>query len=368
LVPALRLAPIALLALCAPLPLQGQAPLRFVDLAHQSHRQVVVDRQRGQYLGHPTTVLLEDGKTIIAVYPMGHGCGAIVMKRSSDGGLTWSPRLPVPDNWSTSLETPTIHRTIGSEGKLLILFSGLYPARIATSSDDGSTWTQLRPVGDWGGIVVMSALERLHDGRYLGMFHDDGRFFRAGGSRSAMMTLYKTFSGDAGLSWSTPEPVFAAESIHVCEPGIVRSPDGHQMAALLRENTRTHPSQVVFSDDEGEQWTLPRPLPPPLTGDRHTARYAPDGRLLVSFRDMDQASPTCGDWVAWVGTYDDVVKGNPGQERIRLMDNLQGADCGYPGVELLPDGTFVLTSYGHWSEGEAPYIVSVRLNLGEFEP
>jgi len=57
-----------------------------------------------------------------------------------------------------------------------------------------------------------------------------------------------------------------------------------------------------------------------------------------------------------------------GQCRIRLMDNLQGADCGYPGVELLPDGTFVLTSYGHWSEGEEPYLVSVRLNLGEFDP
>jgi len=32
-------------------------------------RQVVVDREPGQYLGHPTTVLLEDGRTMIAVYP-----------------------------------------------------------------------------------------------------------------------------------------------------------------------------------------------------------------------------------------------------------------------------------------------------------
>jgi len=37
-----------------------------VDLAGQTHRQVVVDREPGQYLGHPTTVLLEDGKTIIS--------------------------------------------------------------------------------------------------------------------------------------------------------------------------------------------------------------------------------------------------------------------------------------------------------------
>jgi hypothetical protein len=36
-------------------------------------------------------------------------------------------------------------------------------------------------------------------------------------------------------------------------------------------------------------------------------------------------------------------------------------------VELLPDGTFVTTTYGHWTEGELPYIVSVRFKLAELE-
>jgi hypothetical protein len=49
------------------------------------------------------------------------------------------------------------------------------------------------------------------------------------------------------------------------------------------------------------------------------------------------------------------------------MDNTQGADCAYPGVEVLPDGTFVLTTYGHWTSGEPPYIVSVRLTLDELD-
>src|SRR5262245_27854707 len=55
-----------------------------LDLANQKERQIIVDREKGQYLGHPTTVLLEDGKTMIIVYPKGHGKGAIVMKRSTD--------------------------------------------------------------------------------------------------------------------------------------------------------------------------------------------------------------------------------------------------------------------------------------------
>ncbi len=49
------------------------------------------------------------------------------------------------------------------------------------------------------------------------------------------------------------------------------------------------------------------------------------------------------------------------------MDNKKGADCAYPGVEVLPDGTFVATTYGHWTEGEQPYIVAVRFKLSELD-
>ena len=344
-----------------------------IDLAADTARQVVVDREPGRYLGHPTTVLLEDGRIMIAVYPKGHGRGPIVMKRSADGGLTWSGRLPVPENWATSLETPTIHRVVGKDGtKRLIVWSGLYPARLAVSEDDGATWTTLAPAGEWGGIVVMSALvERkpFGSGRYLAMFHDDGRFFaeEPRPESPAVFTLYKTMSEDGGLTWSFPEAVYRSSEVHLCEPGIVRSPDGRTLAALLRENSRKRNSFVVFSEDEGRTWSAPRELPGALTGDRHTGKYAPDGRLLVSFRDMTSESPTRGDWVAWVGTFDDIVRGREGQYRVRLMDNAEGADCAYPGVEVLPGGTFVLTTYGHWTAGEEPYIASVRLKLAELD-
>ncbi|MCH8912731.1 MAG: exo-alpha-sialidase, partial [Planctomycetes bacterium] len=69
----------------------------------------------------------------------------------------------------------------------------------------------------------------------------------------------------------------------------------------------------------------------------------------------------------WVGTYADIVKGRAGQYRVRLMDNHRGSDCAYPGVEILPDGTFVTTTYGHWTKGESPYIVSVRFKLSELD-
>lgn len=343
-----------------------------IDLAGETNRQVVVDREAGQYLGHPTTVLLEDGRTMLCVYPKGHGRGAILLKRSRDGGLTWSGRLPVPANWSTSKETPTIHRVVDAAGKRrLILWSGLYPARLAVSEDDGETWTELKAAGDWGGIVVMGFVEALRDrpGHYLAMFHDDGRYFRTSPPKleRPFFTLYRTFSSDGGLTWTQPDAVYGSAELHLCEPGLVRSPDGRELAVLLRENSRRRNSHVIFSRDEGRTWTPPAELPGALTGDRHTGRYLPDGRLFISFRDMTHESPTRGDWVGWVGRYEDLAAGREGQYRVRLMKNHKDTDCAYPGVERLPDGTIVTTTYGHWTPGEPPYIVSVRFKAQELD-
>jgi hypothetical protein len=344
-----------------------------LDLDSKAEHHVVVDREKGQYLGHPSTCLLEDGKTILCVYPKGHGRGAVVYKRSRDGGRTWSERLPTPESWATSMETPTIHRVVDGAGKRrVILWSGLYPARLAVSEDDGETWSELAPAGKWGGIVVMGCLAALRTGggHYLAMFHDDGRFFAEGGKATGAFRLYRTLSTDGGLTWRIPEPVFESRDVHLCEPGLVRSPDGKRLAVLLRENRRVKNSHIAFSSDEGNTWTEPREMPDPLNGDRHTGAYAPDGRLLISFRDRPPAgkrSPTEGDWVGWVGTYEDLVAGRPGQYRVRLKDNRKGADCAYPGVEVLPDGTFVATTYGHWEPGEEPYILCVRFRLEDLD-
>lgn len=255
--------------------------------------------------------------------------------------------------------------------KRLIVWSGLYPARLASSTDDGKTWSELKPAGDWGGIVVMGSVEPLRTGagNYLALFHDDGRFFAqpASPTKPVTFTLFQTNSTDGGLTWSTPRALFARQDVHLCEPGLIRSPDGKELAVLLRENSRRKNSHVIFSRDEGETWTEPRELPGSLTGDRHVGKYAPDGRLFISFRDTTLESPTKGDWVAWVGTYDDIVQNREGQYRVRLMKNHKGFDCAYPGVEILPDGTFVTTTYGHWQPNEHPYIVSIRLKLQELD-
>ena len=378
----------------------------YIDLDSDTKRQVIVDKEEDQYLGHVTTVLMEDSKTIYAVYPKGHGKGAIVLKRSDDGGKTWSDRLPTPKSWETSKEVPTLYKVEDAKGvKRLIMFSGLYPTRMAVSEDKGESWSELEQVGDWGGIVVMGDLVPLKTGKghYMALFHDDKRFISRTGKmeyeqdvdnfNSRMFTLYKSLSFDGGLTWSEPIEILKSREMHLCEPGAVRSPDGNEIAVLLRENSRRFNSQIIYSDDEGKTWSRPQNLPNELNGDRHTIRYAPDGRLLVVFRDnspknkyvnsieinrkgkiqnlesekLGLISPTQGDWVAWVGTYQDLKRRSKGQYRVRIKDNKHPADCCYPGVECLPDGTFVVTTYGHWEQDKEPYIMSVQFRLEELD-
>ena len=215
------------------------------------------------------------------------------------------------------------------------------------------------------------------------MFHDDGRFIKGGeeefwgspaGLKSGSMTLYTTFSADGGLTWSDPNTVYKDSTVLLCEPGAIRSPDGKQIAVLMRENKREKNSHIIFSNDEGKTWTKPRELPLSLTGDRHTARYAPDGRIFISFRVNSPVSrrsnrPFETDWGGWIGTYDDLVHGREGQYVVRLKENSQdnsGYDTAYPGVEVLPDGTIVATTYGRWEAGE-PYILSTRFKLEEID-
>lgn len=379
------------ITLKAPAGLKSSLPpgytIPVVDISGETDRQTVVDREPGQYLGHPTTVLLEDNTTMLAVYPKGHGRGAIVYKRSTDAGLTWSGRLSTPESWSSSLEVPTLHRVVDAAGmKRLIMFSGLHPIRMSVSEDDGGTWSELKRIGDFGGVVTMSSVLPLETpGHYLAFFHDDGRFLRGGEVEKFRITspnvpayssstakpwrfwVFTSLSKDGGVTWSVPAPIAMLPDAKLCEPGAFRSPDGRQIAVLLRENSRKYNSYVIFSDDEGLSWTEPQELPAALTGDRHVAKYAPDGRLFISFRDTTHLSQTKGDWVGWVGTYKDIVSGAEGEYRVRIMNNTKGQDCAYPGVEVLPDGTFVTTTYGHWTEGEEAYIVSVRFKLDELD-
>jgi hypothetical protein len=72
--------------------------------------------------------------------------------------------------------------------------------------------------------------------------------------------------------------------------------------------------------------------------------------------------------VAWVGTYEDIKNNRPGQYRIKLLHSYAGADCGYPGMEILPDDTIIATTYIKYCSGNEKHsVVSTRFKIDEID-
>ena len=154
---------------------------------------VLVDREAGQYLGHPTTAMLDDGKTILTVYPKGHGRGAIVYKRSTDGGKTWSAPRRLPDgilgpikNKPVVLADGTWLSPSSSEGS-----KDGWLVHFERSQDAGLTWEKIGPVrqGPAFDAIQPSIL-----------FHKDGQLQALCRSKQGVVT--QTWSGDGGQNWS----------------------------------------------------------------------------------------------------------------------------------------------------------------------
>ena len=93
--------------------------LPVVDISQQTQRHVVVAAGTEQvYQGHPTTLLLPDGKTMFCVWSLGHGGPAGQMARSDDAGLTWK-RMDdqLPPAFKTHRNCPSIYRMVDLQNK-----------------------------------------------------------------------------------------------------------------------------------------------------------------------------------------------------------------------------------------------------------
>jgi hypothetical protein len=356
----------SLLILASAVALHAQVPV--VDLSQDTARHVIISQGTEKvYQGHPTTLLMPDGKTMFCVWTHGHGGTAGPLKRSDDGGKTWSEELPVPENWWKVKNCPAIYRLTDPQGvSRLVVYAGQGSdgtMQQSVSTDEGKTWS---PMQSNGLVCVMPfcTIMPVEGGKKLIGLSNIRRPGETKDPRSNVVT--QSESTDGGLTWSPWRILVDLGELKPCEPEVVRSPDGKQLLCLIRENIRTEPAHFITSDDEGKTWSEVKALPPGLHGDRHQAVYAKDGRLVVCFRDMGKYSPTRTHFVAWVGRYEDIISGKDGDYKIKLLHSHKSSDCGYPGLELLPDGTFVATTYIKYRAGvEQNSVVSTRFTLEE---
>lgn len=352
-----------------------------IDISRETERHVIVARgTEVNWQGHPNTLLMPDGKTMFCVWQgrrdgtEAHGAPGGLIKRSGDGGRTWSGLLGVPENWrGIGRGHPTIHRLLDRKGvPRLFVFSRTQDRSSmlqAISEDDGATWSPQRE----NGLICWTApqsVKPVESGTRHLMWYE-----RAPDGRPTPGVIWQSASTNGGLTWDESQPV--VEFAGASEPAVVPSSDGGQLLLLIRENSRRYNSLYAVSDDEGKTWSGPRELPNSLTGDRHDGVYSPDGRLVVVFRYVDRTRITstrgneCSgelhrNFAGWVGRYEDIVDGREGQYLVKLVHCHKG-DTGYPGIEVLDDGTVVATTYAGYRQGEKHSVISVRFTLADLD-
>ena len=339
----------------------AQENIPWIDISTQKERHIVIAEGTADlYNGHPTTVLMTDKSTMFCTWTYNHGGRVGFLSKSVDGGKQWN-NLTIPKDWENTYNCPSIYRLIDKKGKERLMLFAARPNMSQTYSEDGGkTWSKVQSLNK-PCIMAFSSIIRLNNGDYLGMYH------RGLNDRDRRpLTLWQSVSTDGGLTWGESVRVAAVDGLSPCEPCMFRDPSGKRIICVARENNRKANSLMMYSDDEGKSWSTMKETPWGLTGDRHMIKYANDGRLVAVFRDMASNSPTKGHFVAWVGTYKDLLNGLSGQYKVKLLHSFGGSDCGYPGLEILPDGTIVATTYIKYKPGKAKHsIVSVRFTLEE---
>ena len=405
-----------------------------------------------EYQGHPDSVLLDNGNILVA-FPKSHGRAETIMMLSTDGGLAYTDIFnadnPKPDSFYHTEETPTIYKLDFTDGtQKLITISGRpswadqpgdkgegWDAAISASLDengkcDGLEWSEhenfygpnavreeyKREAGaeKYDAVVAMSSLTQMKDengnliDKWMGTYHDDRNF-----------TVYKTFltfNEEGQMEWSEPvrmlgqngewrsyeqgqvisigtQMIMIKEGNCFCETEIIRSPDGNELAALFRVNSKNNYSFVSFSTDEGETWSEPQTMSQELTGERHKAEYDPvTGKLVITMRSIHHPQVPDGKqpdndwvsrgWVAWIGDYEDLKRGADGKGDMLVklahtygtdgteITEYANADTGYAGLVVLADGTVVTTSYGTFSPvgselGGKTYVMTKQFKIAD---
>ncbi len=171
--------------------------------------------------------------------------------RSTDGGKTWSTRLP------TVVNSP--HGPIQlKDGRLLYLgkqlWTGDKKVGVAESKDDGQTWQLLAEIPTRKGDDAIHSYHELHaveanDGTIIGQIRNHNEANKG-------WTL-QTESTDGGKTWTEPHPVCYGLPSHllklrdgrlVMTYGHRRAPFGNQ-ARISSDNGKTWSDEIIISGD-----------------------------------------------------------------------------------------------------------------------
>jgi sialidase-1 len=237
----------SLLALVAPVVAQGEPPLKHVDVYTSG-----VDGYKCYRI--PAIETAPDGSLLAFAEARKYGGNDpgygkqdidLVLKRSTDGGLTWSPMKIIEDPgdyWSAANPATVVDR---KTGRVWVLYLRSKPERSTDTSRPGT---------------------------------DD------------MQTLAR-YSTDHGLTWSEPIDLTkvardysdAAWQASVVGPGgAIQTRTGRLVAPVWK--VKPYGVLTIFSDDHGQTWQRGALMPGKLGGDEDQVVELADGGLLLDIR------------------------------------------------------------------------------------
>ena len=199
-----------------------------------------------------------------------------MVRQSTDGGRSWSDARRLPDgvlgpvkNKPVRLDDGTIVSGSSTETPDA---ANLWRVHFERSTDNGATWTIVRPApapsGDEIGAIQPSIL-----------VHRDGRLQAVGRSRS--QRVFETWSSDKGRTWgpvtltSLPNPSAGTDAITLRDGRHLivynHTPKGRTpLNVALSRDGRTWEPAVVLEDEPGE-YSYPAVI------------QAPDGRVHITY-------------------------------------------------------------------------------------
>ena len=288
--------------------------------------------------------------------------GRLVFVTSSDGGESWSHDTVIsaagPDNRNPAFG-------VSADGALIAAFikadryldgdwspekdpGGYTATYVSRSEDGGANWGR----GEWMAGQELERWSGVHDSgpnhpnAYSSPFGKmitlpDGVIVMAHKvKQTSPPTKAATVairSRDGGRSWV--EPALIAEGF--TEPALCYLGDGRLLAMLRSLRNGEQRLCQSDSDDMGYTWSTPRPVTDDQEFPGDVIRLQ-DGRLLLTY---GRRVPPFG--VQGMLSSDD---GNTWDtdNKLLLVGDVGGRDCGYPSSVQLDDGTIV-TVYDAWS-------------------
>jgi sialidase-1 len=249
-----------------PVGLQADAPVRIVD-------EVVIAGRDDRYRYAPSLVQLPDGDLLVAYteaigeYPSDNGW--VVLRRSSDGGRTWSaPQTVYAEPGWACLGTAGLRLFANGE---LICFLGrireigaraqgrvFHEVRsaISRSADGGRTWSTLEPE-----IWLFKEINEFFGPGTPIQLADGSELLTICGMNDLadvwLPALVQT--RDAGRTFENFRLQIDAPGRNYSDVDMLRLADGRLMAVVREDEAPAYRICQLFSSDDGATWTAPEP-------------------------------------------------------------------------------------------------------------